>query len=76
MVFNDYRLVVSLKDNGTGADNLVEGIGLKSMRERILEIGGIFDYATKCGEGFLVKIELDKVEKLKIHSQEESHGED
>jgi signal transduction histidine kinase len=73
MVFSDYKLVVSLKDNGIGADNVVEGIGLKSMRQRVTEIGGIFDYQAKPLEGFLVKIELDRVEKLKIHSQEESH---
>ncbi len=74
MVFSDYKLVVSLKDNGTGGGNVVEGIGLKSMRERILELGGVFDYTTKPSEGFLVKIELSKVEKLKIHAQEESYG--
>ena len=74
MIFSDYKLVVSLKDNGTGVDDVVEGIGLRSMRERVSEIGGIFDYKTKCGHGFLVKIELNKVEKLKIYSQEESHG--
>lgn len=73
MVFNDYKLVVTLKDNGTGAHNVIEGIGLKSMRQRVSEIGGIFEYRAKCGDGFLVKIELDKVEKLKIHSQGESH---
>lgn len=76
MAFNDYKLLVTLKDNGTGMDNLVEGIGLKGMRERVMEIGGIFEYTTKLGDGFLVKIELDKVEKLKIHSQEGNHGED
>lgn len=76
MAFNDYKLVVTLKDNGVGIDNLVEGMGLKGMRERVKEIGGIFEYSTKLGDGFLVKIELDKVEKLKIHSQEGNHGED
>jgi signal transduction histidine kinase len=76
MVFNEYKLIVSLKDNGTGAQNVVEGIGLKSMRERVMEIGGMFEYATKPTEGFLVKMELDKVEKLKIHSQGEGNGQD
>ncbi|MGH4125194.1 MAG: sensor histidine kinase [Clostridium sp.] len=76
MAFNNYKLVITLKDNGIGMDNLVEGIGLKGMRERVKEIGGIFEYITKRGDGFLVKIELDKVEKLKIHSQEEDNEED
>ncbi|WP_027624044.1 sensor histidine kinase [Clostridium lundense] len=76
MAFDDYKLVVTLKDNGTGRDSLIEGIGLKSMRERVVEIGGSFDYKTKLGEGFLVRIELDKVEKLKIYSQEEHYEKD
>lgn len=76
MAFDDYKLVVTLKDNGIGRDSLIEGIGLKSMRERVMEIGGSFDYKTKLGEGFLVRIELDKVEKLKIYSQEEEDGKD
>lgn len=76
MAFSDNKLAVTLKDNGTGTDSLIEGIGLKSMRERVTEIGGSFDYNTKLREGFLVKIELDKVEKLKIYSQEEEDGQD
>ncbi|WP_425449549.1 sensor histidine kinase [Dethiothermospora halolimnae] len=74
MSFNNYKVTVTLKDNGVGAENVIEGMGLKNMRERITEIGGNFDYITKSKEGFIVKVELNKVEKLKIHSQEESHG--
>lgn len=76
MAFNDYKLAVTLKDNGTGTSSVVEGMGLKGMRERVKELGGSFEYKTKLGEGFLVKIELDKVEKLKIHSQEVTNGQD
>lgn len=68
MAFNEYKLVVTLKDNGRGAETVIEGVGLNSMRERVTELGGYFDYSTKLDEGFLVKIELDKNEKLKIHS--------
>lgn len=75
MVFSEYKLVVTLKDNGVGVDGLVEGIGLMSMRERVTEIGGTLKYSSKCGDGFLVKIELDKIEKLKIYSQEHIVGE-
>ncbi|MFD3157209.1 sensor histidine kinase [Haloimpatiens sp. FM7330] len=76
MAFNDCELAVTLKDNGTGSDCVLEGVGLKGMRERVTEIGGVFSYTTKLGEGFLVKIELDKVEKLKIYSQEGTYGQD
>ena len=75
MAFSDYKLVVTLKDNGQGAENIVEGIGLKSMKERVKEVGGDFSYNTKINEGFLVKIELYKKEKLKIHSKETENGE-
>lgn len=71
MAFNEYSLIVALKDNGIGQENVVEGLGLRSMRERVEEIGGAFEYSTRPNEGFLVRIELDKKEKLKIYSQEE-----
>lgn len=76
MAFTEYKLVVTLKDNGKGAEYIIEGMGLKSMRERINEIGGIFEYSTKAEQGFLVKLELDKKERLKIYSQGDNNGED
>jgi signal transduction histidine kinase len=75
MAFTDYKLVVTLKDNGVGAERIIEGIGFKSIRERVTEIGGTFDYITSLGEGFLVKLEIDKTEKLKIYSKGEGYGE-
>lgn len=71
MAFNEYSLIVALKDNGIGQEKVVEGVGLKSMRERVEEIGGVFEYSTRPNKGFLVRIEIDKKEKLKIYSQEE-----
>ena len=71
MAYKEYKLAVTLKDNGVGCDNVIEGIGLKGMRERVIELGGSFDYFTKAKEGFLVKLEFDRKEKLKIHSQGE-----
>lgn len=71
MAFSDLRLSVTLKDNGIGSKDIIEGIGIKSMRERTGEIGGTFMYRTNIGEGFLVKVELDKKEKPKIYSQGE-----
>lgn len=75
MAFNPYKLIVTLKDNGIGAERIVEGIGFKSIRERVQEIGGTFDYSTSPGEGFLVKLELDRVERLKIYSKGDENGE-
>ncbi|MBC8059721.1 MAG: sensor histidine kinase [Clostridiaceae bacterium] len=75
MVFKDSKLAVTFKDNGLGANTLIEGIGLKSMRQRVTEIGGTFEYVTKFQQGFLVKLELDKNEKLKVHSLGGKNGE-
>lgn len=75
MAFTVHNLVVTLKDNGVGAENIEEGIGFKSIRERALEIGGTFDYSTNLGEGFLVRLELDRRSKLKIYSQGDEYGE-
>lgn len=74
MVFNEHKLTVTLKDNGNGAEYIKEGIGLKSIRERVNEVGGTFEYNTKYGEGFLAKIEIDRNEKMKIYTGGESDG--
>lgn len=76
MAFTEYKLVVTLKDNGVGADKIEEGIGFKSIKERIAEIGGRFDYSTSKGEGFLVKLEINKAERLKVYSKGDKYGED
>ncbi len=75
MAFTAYNLVVTLKDNGIGAETIEEGVGFKSIRERIKEIGGSFDYSTSPGEGFLVKLQLDRMERLKIYSKGDEDGE-
>jgi signal transduction histidine kinase len=75
MAFSEYKLTITMKDNGEGAEKLKEGIGLKSIRERIHEIGGTFEYNTKIGEGFLAKIEIDRAEKLKIYDRGDKSGE-
>lgn len=47
---------------------------MKSMRERVKELGGYFEYKTAPYEGFTVKIELAKREKLKVYSGGENNG--
>ncbi|SHK73538.1 Signal transduction histidine kinase [Clostridium cavendishii DSM 21758] len=76
MNFIDDKLIVTLKDNGIGQTDIVEGVGLKSMRERVTEIGGFFSYDSISGEGFLVKVEINKIENLKIYSQGDEYEQD
>lgn len=68
MAFSESNLVITLKDNGLGCDNLVEGVGVKSIKERVKELGGYFEYNSKKNEGFLVKIQIRRQEKLKVYS--------
>ncbi|MFL0252463.1 sensor histidine kinase [Clostridium neuense] len=69
MAYTKKSIVVTLKDNGIGCDKLLEGVGMKSMKERIKALGGNFEYNSKRGHGFLVRIELEKQEKLKIYNE-------
>ena len=74
MAYTLKSVVVTLKDNGIGSDGLVEGFGMKSMRERVGALGGYFEYTSKKGQGFLVRIEIEKQEKLKVHNEGDFNG--
>lgn len=76
MAFTGQNLVITLKDNGQGCDKLVEGVGIKSIRERAKELGGYFEYNSKRNEGFLVKIQIQRQEKLKVYSGGSSNEQD
>ena len=41
---DDEALTVHLADNGSGAEEVTEGIGLTGMRERLGAFGGVLDY--------------------------------
>ncbi|MBI9096242.1 MAG: sensor histidine kinase [Sphaerochaeta sp.] len=49
-------LSVVISDNGVGAEHIEEGIGLKSMREQLAEVGGTVAIRTIKGSGFLLDI--------------------
>ncbi|MDT8719589.1 sensor histidine kinase [Clostridium sp. 19966] len=49
-----------LKDDGTGAENFSEGVGLRSIRERLSSWGGSMQYFTKPGKGFELAAYMDK----------------
>lgn len=62
MNFNEDDLILTLKDNGQGVDNLEKGMGLTNIYERVSELGGQVDYDTQKGKGFLLRVvlKLDK----------------
>lgn len=48
-------LVLRARDNGRGAPDLHPGNGINGMRERLREMGGRLDIATRPGAGFQIK---------------------
>ncbi len=53
LTLDDEALTVHLGDNGTGADQVSEGIGLTGMRERLAAFGGTLGYESG-SHGFTV----------------------
>lgn len=52
--------VLSIEDNGPGAEALVEGIGVRGMRERALLVGAQLDLDSRPGHGTRVRLVLDR----------------
>ncbi|WP_041702166.1 sensor histidine kinase [Gottschalkia acidurici] len=59
MNYDNNDLIITLQDNGIGTDNIKKGIGLRSIYERVNEVGGYIDYNSKSGQGFLMKVVLN-----------------
>ena len=64
-IFLNYNLesiILSMQDNGQGASEVVEGIGLKSLKERVSLNNGSLQISTALNEGFRTRIVLHKVD--------------
>jgi signal transduction histidine kinase len=48
--------IIEIKDNGNGCDIIVEGFGIRHMRERIELLGGTLEFCS--GGGFRIKAEI------------------
>lgn len=59
MNFDEDKLIVTLRDNGIGSDNIEKGMGLTNIWERVNELGGQVQYSTEKGKGFLLRIVLN-----------------
>lgn len=58
---NESDFYVRVRDDGCGAANVIEGIGLKGMRERTVALGGEL-FAGNAADGFVVSARLPKGE--------------
>lgn len=54
------NLRIHIKDDGVGCSTITEGVGLRSIRERVKVWGGNLEYFSKEGEGFEIVATLDK----------------
>lgn len=53
-------LRVYIKDNGIGCKSIAEGVGLRSIRERVKIWGGNLEYYSEEGKGFEIVATLEK----------------
>ncbi len=53
-------LMISIQDDGIGSAKIIEGIGLKGMRERITSCGGTFSYKSS-SMGFVLHATLPRI---------------
>jgi signal transduction histidine kinase len=51
-------LSMTVTDNGTGARQIVKGIGLAGMEERLAAVGGSLSVSSSSGDGFCLKVEI------------------
>lgn len=68
MNYGQTELILTLKDDGVGTDEINENIGLKGIRERIIEVGGNIQYSSTIGDGFFMRVVLPRFKKE--HSSE------
>lgn len=54
------NLRIHIKDDGVGCSNIIEGVGLNSIRERVKIWGGKLEYYSSPGEGFEIIATLDR----------------
>jgi signal transduction histidine kinase len=54
------NLRIYIKDNGVGCSSISEGVGLKSIRERVNVWGGNLEYYSSEGAGFEIVATLEK----------------
>lgn len=62
MKFSSNDLIITLSDNGRGCSEIIKGIGLNSIEERVKEVKGNVTYNSDLGQGFWIKVIVNKDE--------------
>lgn len=58
LTYLEHAVLVSLRDNGIGAEQSRGGFGLLGLQERVQLVGGALSVSTRPGEGFLVETRI------------------
>jgi signal transduction histidine kinase len=58
--FMENSLRIYIKDNGIGCGRIIEGVGLKGIRERVKIWGGNIEYFSEAGKGFELVATIEK----------------
>lgn len=61
---NDPAMELEIRDNGRGFDPLTangDGMGMLTLRERAVELGGTIEVRSSPGDGTVVRVEFDPV---------------
>ncbi|MGY4105705.1 sensor histidine kinase [Ignavigranum ruoffiae] len=62
--YTDLEYILTLKDNGQGAQEIVPHMGLMGLEERIHALGGKVSFTTSPGRGFQTRIVLKRGDTL------------
>ncbi len=64
------QVVISAHDDGIGGDfeEIMPGNGLRGMRERLAQYGGVLDVSARSGEGFRLRASLPLVTNMMLAS--------
>lgn len=64
--YDGSKLLVSIKDNGTGCIQLSKGNGLLGIEDRVTQLGGKVDYDFKEKDGFEIRLVFTDYNELNI----------
>lgn len=59
--FEEDELIISMKDNGVGTDEIHIGMGLMSLKERVAEVKGTVSFESQALKGFFTRISFKGV---------------
>lgn len=57
LTFTKSQVALNIQDNGVGCKHIIEGSGLKGMKERVNIIKGTIEYPN-CKQGFILKVRI------------------